>query len=211
VLGVGLTGGIGSGKSTVADLLVERGAVLIDADRIAREVVVPGGAAYQPLIERFGPDILAPDRTIDRAALAAIAFADAESLQALNAITHPAISAVMAQRRAEQEGGDKVVVMDIPLLKPAHRAALALDVVVVVDCPLDIAVERLVGQRGFTRHDAEARIAAQATREERREGADLVIDNAKDRAHLVVEVDRVWAALRSWTTSSPEEHPPGEN
>jgi dephospho-CoA kinase len=198
VLAVGLTGGIGSGKSTVGDLLVERGAVLIDADRIAREVVVPGGPAYQPLVDRFGPGIVAPDQTIDRAALAALAFADAESVAALNAITHPAISAVMAQRRAAEEDGDHVVVLDVPLLKPAHRDILKLHVVVVVDCPVEIAVERLVGQRGFSRQDAEARIAAQASREERREGADLVIDNSADRAHLVAEVDRVWAALAAW-------------
>ncbi len=198
MLAVGLTGGIGSGKSTVGDLLVERGAVLIDADRIAREVVVPGGPAYQPLVDRFGPGIVAPDRTIDRAALAALAFADAESLAALNAITHPAISAVMARRRAAEADGDRVVVLDVPLLKPAHRDILKLHVVVVVDCPVETAVDRLVGQRGFTRQDAEARIAAQATREERREGADLVIDNSADRAHLVTEVDRVWAALVAW-------------
>jgi dephospho-CoA kinase len=198
VLAVGLTGGIGSGKSTVGDLLVERGAVLIDADRIAREVVVPGGPAYQPLVDRFGPGIVAPDLTIDRAALAALAFADAESVAALNAITHPAISVVMAQRRAAEEDGDHVVVLDVPLLKPAHRDILKLDLVVVVDCPVETAVDRLVGQRGFSRQDAEARMAAQATREERREGADLVIDNSTDRAHLVTEVDRVWAALENW-------------
>jgi len=195
VLAVGLTGGIGAGKSTAADLLVGHGAVLIDADRIAREVVVPGGPAYQPLVDRFGAGILAIDGTIDRAALAALAFVDADSVAALNAITHPAISAVMAQRRAAEEGGDRVVVLDIPLLKAAHREVLSLDVVVVVDCPVDIAVERLVGQRGFTREDAEARIAAQVTRQERCEGADFVIDNSGDRARLVAEVDRVWAAL----------------
>jgi dephospho-CoA kinase len=198
VLAVGLTGGIGSGKSTVADLLVERGAVLIDADRIAREVVVPGGPAYQPLVERFGTGILAPDGTIDRAALAAVAFVDADAVAALNGITHPAIGAVMAQRRAAQEGGDGVVVLDIPLLQPAHRDLLTLDVVVVVDTPVEIAVERLVGQRGFTVEDAQARMAAQVTRQERRQGADFVVDNSGDRARLVAEVDRVWAALEAW-------------
>jgi len=195
VLAVGLTGGIGSGKSTVGELLVQRGAVLIDADRIAREVVVPGGAAYQPLVDRFGPGILAPDGTVDRPSLAAIAFADAESLAALNAITHPAISAVMAQRRAAEAGGDRVVVLDIPLLKPEHRDVLSLDVVVVVDCPVEVAVDRLVRQRGFSLQDAEARVAAQAGREERRHGADFVIDNSGDRARLVAEVDRVWVSL----------------
>jgi dephospho-CoA kinase len=195
VLAVGLTGGIGSGKSTVADLLVERGAVLIDADRIAREVVVPGGPAYQPLVDRFGTAVLAPDGTIDRKALAAVAFADADSLTALNAITHPAIAAVMAERRAAEVGGDRVVVLDVPLLKPAHRDILSLDVVVVVDCPVEIAVDRLVQQRGFSREDAEARVAAQVSRQERREGADFVIDNSSDRPHLVTEVDRVWGQL----------------
>jgi dephospho-CoA kinase len=202
VLTVGLTGGIGSGKSTVGELLVHRGAVLIDADRIAREVVVPGGAAYQPLVDRFGPGILGPDGTLDRAAVAAVAFADADSLAALNAITHPAISAVMAERRAAEEGSDHVVVLDVPLLKPAHRELLSMDVVVVVDCPVDTAVERLVGQRGFSRQDAEARIAAQVSRDERRRGADFVIDNSSDRVHLVAEVDRVWASLEAWP------HPP---
>ena len=195
MLAVGLTGGIDSGKSTVGELLVQRGAVLIDADRIAREVVVPGGPAYQPLVDRFGSGILAADGTVDRPALAAVAFADAESLAALNAITHPAISAVMAERRAAQEGGDRVVVLDIPLLKPEHRAVLGLDVVVVVDCPVEVAVERLVRQRGFSRQDAKARVAAQVDREERRRGADLVIDNSGDRSRLVAEVDRVWASL----------------
>jgi len=203
VLAVGLTGGIGSGKSTVGELLVQRGAVLIDADRIAREVVVPGGPAYQAVVDRFGPGIVAGDRTIDRAALAALVFADADSLAALNAITHPAISAVMTERRAAEEGGDRVVVLDIPLLQPAHRAVLSLDVVVVVDCPLETAVDRLVGQRGFSRHDAEARIAAQISRQERRAGADFVIDNSTDRARLVAEVDRVWAALAARAAPGP--------
>jgi len=195
VLVVGLTGGIGSGKSTVADLLVARGAVLIDADRIAREVVEPGGAAYRPLVERFGPDILTAEGAIDRPALAQVAFADAESLAALNAITHPAIGAVMAERRAALEGSDHVVVLDIPLLVPTHREQLGLQVVVVVDCPPAVALERLVEQRGFSRADAEARMAAQLDRAERLAGADLVVDNASDRAHLEAEVDRVWREL----------------
>ncbi len=195
MLAVGLTGGIGSGKSAVADLLVERGAVLIDADRIAREVVVPGGPAYRPLVERFGEKILGPDGAIDRPALAAVAFADTESLNALNAITHPAIHAVMTERRAAQEGTDHVVVLDVPLLSPAHREILDLAVVVVVDCPVPVALARLVEQRGMAVDDAETRMAAQATREQRLEGADYVIDNSGDRDALVAEVDRVWAAL----------------
>jgi len=195
VRAVGLTGGIGSGKSTVADLLVERGAVLIDADRIAREVVQPGGPAFAPLVERFGTGILTPEGSLDRAALAALVFPDPEALAALNAITHPAIGAVMAERRAAEEGTDHVVVLDIPLLVPAHRDTLGLAAVVVVDCPVEVALARLVDQRGFTRADAEARIAAQISREERRAAADFVIDNGSDLGHLEAEVDRVWTAL----------------
>ncbi|HTT87007.1 MAG TPA: dephospho-CoA kinase [Acidimicrobiales bacterium] len=197
MLAVGLTGGMGSGKSTVADLLVDRGAVLIDADRIAREVVTPAGPAYRPLVERFGPGILTSEGTLDRAALADIVFHDPEALAALNAVTHPAISAVMSARRQAEEDTDHVVVLDVPLLAPAHRDVLALDVVVVVDCPVEVALARLVEQRRFSRADAEARMAAQPDREERRRGADFVIDNAGDRARLAAEVDRVWRALTS--------------
>jgi dephospho-CoA kinase len=195
VLAVGLTGGIGSGKSTVADLLVGHGAVLIDADRIAREVVAPDGPAFHPLVERFGAGILTPEGTLDRSALAALVFPDPEALAALNAITHPAIGAVMTERRAAAEGTDQVVVLDVPLMKPEHRDLLGLAVVIVVDSPVDLALARLVEQRGFSRADAEARMAAQPSREERREGADLVIDNSSDLDHLRAEVDRVWSAL----------------
>lgn len=195
MLAVGLTGGIGSGKSTVADLLVDHGAPLIDADRIAREVVEPGGPAYQPLVDRFGAGILDPDGTIDRAVLATLAFADADSVAALNAITHPAIGSVMAERRAALESGDDVVILDVPLLTPAHRELLSLDVVVVVDCDPEVALGRLVSLRGFSEADARARMAAQASRAERLEGADFVIDNNGDRARLVAEVDRVWEEL----------------
>jgi dephospho-CoA kinase len=195
MLAVGLTGGIGSGKSTVARLMVERGAVLIDADAIAREVVEPGGPAYQPLVERFGQEILHPDGTIDRQALASRAFADKAALEALNAVTHPAIGALMLERRKEQEGRDVVVLLDIPLLKPVHRELLDLDVVVVVDCPVELAVERLVGQRGFDRADAEARVGAQMKREERMAGADVVLDNSGDLAALIRQVDELWESL----------------
>jgi dephospho-CoA kinase len=207
VYAVGLTGGIGSGKSTVADLLVERGAVLIDADRIAREVVAPGGPAYQPLVDRFGSAILAPDGTLNRPALAALAFADPESLAALNAITHPAIGAVMTERRAAAEQTDHVVVFDVPLMKPEHRELLGLAVVIVVDCPVDLALTRLVEHRGFTRADAEARMAAQPTREERRQGADYVIDNSSGLDGLRAEVDRVWAALLDRSARGPVPEP----
>lgn len=209
MLAVGLTGGFGSGKSTVGALLVARGAVLIDADAIAREVVTPGGPAYGPLVERFGPAILAPDGTIDRAALASVAFIDPEAVAALNAITHPAIGAVMAERRAALAGGDDVVVLDIPLMTPAQRDLLALDVVVVVDCPVEVAVERLVAQRHFTPADAAARLAAQPSREDRLVGADVVIDNSAGRAHLEAEVDLAWSELlRRKPSAAPASGPP---
>ncbi len=140
MLAVGLTGGIGSGKSAVADLLVARGAQLIDADQVARDVVAPDGPAFQPLVDRFGPRIVAEDGTIDRPALAAVAFADEESRLALNAITHPAIGIAMIQARDSFEGTDEIVVLAIPLLTAVHRETVKLDKVVVVDCPTDVAL-----------------------------------------------------------------------
>jgi dephospho-CoA kinase len=195
MLAVGLTGGIGSGKSAVADLLVERGAVLIDADRVAREVVAPGGPAYQPLIDRFGPAIVAPDGTIDRQALAAVAFVDDESRLALNAITHPAIGVAMIEARDALADTDDIVILAIPLLTAAHRDTVRLHKVVVVDCPTDIALERLLSQRGFDRADAEARIRAQISRAERIKEADYVLDNSGDWAALGTEVAELWAWL----------------
>jgi dephospho-CoA kinase len=177
--------------------MVERGAHLIDADRIAREVVQPGGPAYQPLVERFGRRILTPDTTIDRKALASLVFADAEELAALNSITHPAVGSVMALRRRSHEGTDHVVLLDVPLLEPAHREAYGLDAIVVVDCPVELAIERLVTQRSFDREDAEARVAAQVGRAERVAIADYVIDNSGDRRALVSQVDEVWERLVS--------------
>jgi dephospho-CoA kinase len=201
MLAVGLTGGIGSGKSAVAELLVQRGAVLIDADQVARDVVAPGGPAYQPLVDRFGPGIVAADGTIDRPALAALAFADDESRQALNAITHPAIGVAMIKARDAHEGTGDIVVLAIPLLTAAHRETVKLHKVIVVDTPTDVALERLLSQRGFDRADAEARIRSQISREERVEEADYVLDNSGDRAALEAEVDRLW----SWLLGAREE------
>jgi dephospho-CoA kinase len=195
VLAVGLTGGIGSGKSAVADLLVARGAVLIDADQLARDVVAPGGPAYQPLIDRFGPSIVAGDGTIDRPALAAVAFVDDAARADLNAITHPAIGMAMVGARDALAESDRIVVLAIPLLTAKHRETSKLDEVVVVDCPTDIALERLLTQRGMDRADAEARIRAQITREERVKEADYVLDNSGDRDTLEVEVERLWEWL----------------
>jgi dephospho-CoA kinase len=192
MLAVGLTGGIGSGKSAVADRLVERGAVLIDADQVARDVVAPGGPAYQPLIDRFGPGIVAPDGTIDRPALAAVAFADEDTRLELNAITHPAIGVAMIEAREAQKDTDNIVVLAIPLLTAVHRDTVGLHKVVVVDLPTEVALERLVTQRGFDRADAEARIRSQISRKERVKEADYVLDNSGDRAALEVEVARLW-------------------
>ncbi len=200
MLAVGLTGGIGSGKSAVADLLVARGAVLIDADQVARDVVLPGGPAYQPLIDRFGSGIVAADGTIDRPALAALAFADDESRLALNAITHPAIGLAMIAARDAYEGTDDTVVLAIPLLTAVHRETVRLDEVVVVDCPTDVALERLLSQRGFARSDAEARIRAQISREERCQEADYVLDNSGDRPALEDEVAKLWDWLQQEAT-----------
>jgi dephospho-CoA kinase len=206
MLAVGLTGGIGSGKSAVADLLVARGAELIDADQVARDVVTPTGPAYQPLIDRFGPGIVAADGTIDRPALAAVAFADEESRLALNAITHPAIGIAMIQARDSFEGTDSIVVLAIPLLTAVHRETVKLHKVVVVDCPTDIALERLLSQRGFDRADAEARIRSQISREERVKEADYVLDNSGDREALEIEVEKLWDWL---VAARAEQRPPG--
>jgi dephospho-CoA kinase len=195
VLSVGLTGGIGSGKSTVAEALVARGAVLVDADRIARQVVEPGQPAHRRLVERFGARIVAPDGTIDRPALADIAFADRAALADLNSITHPAIAAEMERQRAAYRHSDAVVLLDIPLMTPAQRDLLGLDLVVVVDCDPEVALERLVSQRGMDRRQARARMAAQPSREQRLAGADLVVDNGGDRSRLAEEVERLWGEL----------------
>ena len=195
MLTVGLTGNIGAGKSTVADLLVAHGAALVDADQVAREVVEPGAPAYQPLVDRFGSDIVDADGRIDRPALAAKVFGHPEELEALNAIIHPAIGIAMIEGKDAHVGTDRVVVMDIPLLKDFHRELLALDAVVVVDVPPELALERLTSLRGMAEDDARARQASQPTRTERLTGADFVVDNSDGTDHLAAEVDRVWAAL----------------
>jgi dephospho-CoA kinase len=190
---VGLTGGIGSGKSTVAAGLAARGAAVVDADAVSREVMEPGGAAYGPVVERFGPGILGPDGRIDRPAVAALVFNDKEALAALNGITHPIIGRVMAERMEAAAATARVVVLDIPLLNIATKDRFTFSAIVVVDTPEDTAVDRLVGQRAFSEADARARIAAQISREERKALADVVIDNSGSRPDLEAEIDRAWA------------------
>lgn len=196
MFGVALTGGIGSGKSSVSDRLVTRGAELIDADQIVHEVERPGGPAYQPLIDRFGEAIRAADGTIDRPALARIAFTHPEALADLNAITHPVVGERMRELLEKLGKTEHVVVFAIPLLRPVHREGLGFHAVVVVDCPIEIAVERLVAGRGMDRRDALARIGAQISREERLAGADYVIDNSSSFEDLDAQVGRLWAWLK---------------
>jgi dephospho-CoA kinase len=193
MLKVGLTGGIGAGKSEVSRLLVECGAVLIDADRIAREVVARGTPGLAAVVDAFGEDVLAEDGSLDRPKLGSIVFADAEKLAVLNAIVHPLVGA----RSRELETAapeDAVVVHDVPLLTENGLAPL-YDVVIVVDAPPETQLDRLVRLRGMTEEDARARMAAQATREKRREIADVVIDNDVPLAHLERRVKDVWDDL----------------
>ncbi|MFF1395536.1 dephospho-CoA kinase [Streptomyces sp. NPDC058287] len=193
MLKVGLTGGIGAGKSEVSRLLVEHGAVLIDADRIAREVVAPGTPGLAAVVEAFGSDVLAPDGSLDRPALGAIVFADADRLAVLNSIVHPLVGARSAELEAAATG-DSVVVHDVPLLAENGLAPL-YDLVVVVDASPETQLDRLVRLRGMSEEDARARMAAQATRDKRLEIADIVIDNDVPLDELHRRVDAVWADL----------------
>jgi dephospho-CoA kinase len=187
---VGLTGGIGSGKSTVSDLLAARGAVIVDADAITREVQQPGQPVLAAIADRFGAGVISADGSLDRAALAGIAFADQDALKDLNAIVHPAVRAEIERRVAAERDSERVVVLDIPLLVEGGRYGVAG--VVVVEAPVAVAVERLVKFRGMDEADARARMAHQATREQRRASADRVIDNSGDRDMLGRQVEELW-------------------
>ncbi len=191
---VGLTGGIGSGKSTVSALLADRGAVVIDYDLLAREAVEVGTPALAQIVERFGPGVLRPDGALDRPALGAIVFGDDEARRELEAITHPAIGE-LAWARDEAAPAGSIVVHDHPLLVETGLAQL-MDFVVVVDLPEETQLDRLVRLRGMSPEDARARIAAQASRDDRRAAADVVIDNSGTPAELAAAVDALWARLR---------------
>jgi dephospho-CoA kinase len=195
---VGLTGGIGSGKSTVSAALAARGAIVVDADAIVRDVQQPGSPVLQQMADRFGAQVIAADGSLDRAAVAAIVFADAEALKALNGIVHPAVAAEMNRRVMAEVGTGNVVVMDIPLL--AENPREGLQGTVVVDVPVETQVERLVRHRGFDEADARARIAKQATRERRLELADFVVDNGGAMEALAAQIDALW----TWLTSLPQ-------
>ncbi|QJS12518.1 dephospho-CoA kinase [Streptomyces argyrophyllae] len=193
MLTVGLTGGIGAGKSEVSRLLVRHGAVLIDADRIAREVVEPGTPGLAAVVDAFGTDVLAADGSLDRPRLGSIVFADPDKLALLNSIVHPLVGARSRElERAAAE--DAVVVHDVPLLTENGLAPL-YDVVIVVDASPATQLDRLVRLRGMTEEDARARMAAQATREQRREIADIVIDNDVPLDALKRRVAEVWDDL----------------
>jgi len=200
MLMIGLTGGIGSGKSTVAELLARRGAVVIDADVIARDVVAPGQPALAKLVERFGADILQSDGSLDRPALAAKAFVDEETRHDLEAITHPAIGEEFL-RRVAAAPPDAVVVHDVPLLTEKLRGD-NYAAVIVVEAPLDARLARLE-QRGVPRDDAERRIALQASDDERRKVATWIVDNSGDLAALEARVAEVWAAIKALPTPAP--------
>ncbi|MFD3627437.1 dephospho-CoA kinase [Streptomyces sp. NPDC058698] len=203
MLTVGLTGGIGAGKSEVSRLLAERGAVLIDADRIAREVVEPGTPGLRAVVDAFGEEILAEDGSLDRPRLGSVVFSDPERLAVLNSIVHPLVGA-RSRELEEAAAEDAVVVHDVPLLTENGLAPL-YDLVIVVDVSPETQLDRLVGRRGMTEEDARARMAAQATREQRRAIADIVIDNDVPLDELARRVQDVWSELeRRARPSRPE-------
>ncbi|NEY35051.1 dephospho-CoA kinase [Streptomyces sp. PRKS01-65] len=209
MLSVGLTGGIGAGKSEVSRLLVECGAVLIDADRIAREVVEPGTPGLEAVVAAFGEEVLAGDGSLDRPRLGSLVFADPEKLAVLNSIVHPLVGARSRELEAAA-AEDAVVVHDVPLLTENGLAPL-YDVVVVVDADPATQLGRLVRLRGMTEGDARARMAAQATREQRRAIADIVIDNDVPLEELRRRVKEVWAELtRRAQASARTPRPPQE-
>jgi dephospho-CoA kinase len=205
VLEIGLTGGIGAGKSTVAQLLVSLGAVVIDADVIVRDLQQPGAAVFVRMVAQFGSPIIRADGTLDRAAVAQIVFSDKAQLAALNAIVHPAVTTEMTRRRQALAATDTTVVLDIPLLIETNY--VDLDAVVVVDVDPEIAIHRLVEQRGFTEADARARVANQASREDRLAIADHVIDNSGSLDDTVERVAECWQWLCTLARPEPSDAP----
>lgn len=192
MLVIGLTGGIGSGKSTVSAMLAERGAVVVDADAIVRELQQPGTPVFDAMVERFGREIVAADGTLDRAAVADRVFDDPAALADLNAIVHPAVGAEIARRLEELAPTDAVVVLDVPLLVESKNPYPVAGLLV-VDVDPEVAVRRLVEHRGMREADVRARMARQASREERLARADHVIDNSGTLDDLARQVDEAWA------------------
>ena len=188
---IGLTGGIGSGKSTVSAALAERGAVVIDADAIVHELQAPGQPVLAAMVDRFGPEILDDDGALRRQAVADIVFNDADALRDLGMIVHPAVHDEIERRMAAEAETDHVVVLDVPLLVESGRSDMAG--MIVVDVDPELAIARLVEHRSFSEADARARVARQASREERVAKADVVIDNSGTLAELEAQVDSAWA------------------
>ncbi|MDP9861958.1 MULTISPECIES: dephospho-CoA kinase [Streptosporangium] len=199
MLKVGLTGGIGSGKSEVSRRLASMGAMVIDADKIAREVVEPGTDGLARIVEMFGAEVLREDGSLDRERLGSIVFADSGKLASLNGIVHPLVGARVAELQRQADDG-AIVVYDVPLLAENNLAPM-YDVVVVVDAADEIRLARLVELRGMSEQDARARIAAQAGREDRLRIADLVIPNEGSLEDLGTRVEEVWAELTARTVT----------
>lgn len=191
---VGVTGGLGAGKSTVAGMLAERGAVVVDADELARRAIAPGTHGHHEVLQVFGDDVLTPDGTIDRAALSRIVFADPDKRRALESITHPEVFRLLAEEAERLRGTDRVLVFDAPLIVETgfHEAC---DVVVVVTAPVEQQVDRAARDRGMDPEEARARIAAQVAPERREAVADVVIRNDGDLAALEDQVDALWQRL----------------
>jgi dephospho-CoA kinase len=200
VLVIGLTGGIGSGKSTVSALLAAKGAVVVDADAIVRDAQRPGTPVFAAMVERFGPGIVAADGTLDREAVADRVFGDPDALAALNAIVHPAVGAEIARRMQELATTDAVVVLDVPLMVES-RNAYPVAGLLVVDVDPEVALRRVVEQRGMREDDVRARLGRQATREQRLARADRVIDNSGTLDDLRAQVDAAW----DWVTGLPRD------
>jgi len=191
---VGLTGGIGTGKSTVARMLEKRGAVVFDADVLARQAVAPGTPGFDEVVERFGPNVLAPGGGLDREALASIVFADPAARRDLEGIVHPEVRRMFAEGCEEYKDSDRVVVFSAPLLVETGMHT-AFDLLIVVSAPVATQIERLMRDRGMPERDVQARVAAQLPLEAKAEVADVLVDNEGTLEDLEGQVDRVWRDL----------------
>ncbi len=207
---IGLTGGIGSGKSTVSDRFVDHGAILIDADQIVKELQQPGQIVYSEMVTHFGIDILNDDQTLDRQTIAGLVFSDKEALRQLNQIVHPPVNKEIRRRIREQADSENLLVLDIPLLVEGIIAGgpprYVVSGILVVDTPSEVSVQRLIEYRGFTEEDARSRIQAQVARERRLEVADFVIDNSVALNELEPQII---SAMR-WAMNLPETEPTPE-
>ena len=210
VILVGLTGGIGAGKSTVSTGLVARGAVLVDADAVTRELQRAGQPMLAELAAHFGDDVLTAAGELDRATLAGLVFNDPERLKELNKLVHPPINREIARRTLAHRATDRVVLLDIPLLVEGGDRRYNTAANIVVDTPVDVAVERLVTHRGMSEADARARMARQVTREERLAKADRVIDNGGPTAALDAQLDELWRWMQTLTPATDDDLAPYE-